>query len=79
MTADQNTAGLADVPRKWLTTPQAADYIGVKDQTLRVWRSQGRGPLYETIGRLVRYALCDLDDFMRGGPFGVQHNSGRTK
>jgi excisionase family DNA binding protein len=72
---EQRNAGLADVARKWLTTKQVAEYLGVKDQTLRVWRHQGRGPLFHLIGRLVRYHIDELDDFVRGGPFGVQHSA----
>jgi predicted DNA-binding transcriptional regulator AlpA len=29
-----------------LTTPEAAELIGIKPGTLKLWRSQGRGPRY---------------------------------
>lgn len=44
---------------------QAAKAIGVKPSTLSVWRSVGRYDLsYTKVGRLVRYRLDDLAEFM---------------
>jgi DNA-binding transcriptional MerR regulator len=48
------------VPR-YLTTRQAAEYLGVQPNTLRVWRVSGRGPKYSKTetGRIL-YAAADL-------------------
>lgn len=43
------------------TSQQAAEYLGQSPNTLRQWRSQGRGPAYEKRGRNVRYQRNDLD------------------
>lgn len=40
---------------------QAAEYLNQSVNTLRQWRSQGRGPAYEKRGRTIRYKLEDLD------------------
>ena len=48
-------------PRESLTPDQAADYLGQAANTLRQWRSQGRGPAYEKRGRNIRYNMADLD------------------
>ena len=48
-------------PRESLTPEQAAEYLGQSVNTLRQWRSQGRGPAYEKRGRNVRYKLEDLE------------------
>ncbi len=58
---------------KRLDTKQAADYlaeIGAKATpgTLEVWRSQGRGPRFFKIGRMVRYDPRDLWRFAQGRP-----------
>ena len=43
---------------------EAAKILSVGPQTLRNWRCQRRGPAYTKKGRMVRYKLQDLLDFM---------------
>lgn len=44
---------------------QAALALGIKASTLSVWRSTGRYNLpYLKVGRLVRYRLSDLAEFL---------------
>lgn len=43
---------------------EAAPYICVKPDTLRVWRRRGRGPAYIKTGRLVLYRRSDLDAWL---------------
>lgn len=48
-----------------LTRQQAADYLGVKPQTLAVWASTGRYKLtFVKVGRFARYRLADLDTWL---------------
>ena len=48
-----------------LSTPQAADYLGISPRTLEDWRFRGGGPVFRKIGkRLVRYRVDDLDAFL---------------
>lgn len=43
----------------------AALVLGVKTSTLAVWRSTGRyGLPYMKVGRLIRYRVSDLADFL---------------
>lgn len=50
-----------------LTTKEAADFLGLRDATLRGWRMAGVGPPYFTMGvtrhRGVRYDRADLEVF----------------
>ncbi len=46
---------------------EAAEFLGVAVQTLRNFRCQGRGPAYIKRGRMVRYAMQDLMDYMAAG------------
>lgn len=50
-----------------LTTPEAADYIGVKKHTLECWRSRQDkyGPPYIRVGRSIRYRIADLDAYLK--------------
>jgi excisionase family DNA binding protein len=47
-----------------LTTPEAADYLGLKSGTLEIWRWSGKGPKFLKLGRAIRYRLEDLEEFM---------------
>ncbi len=48
-----------------LTRAQAAEYLGVKVQTLAAWACAGRYNLpMVRIGRLVKYRKRDLDEFI---------------
>lgn len=52
---------------QYLTTKQAAKYLGVSRQTLEIGRCKGSGPIYcrPSNSRLVRYFLPDLDAWMQ--------------
>jgi excisionase family DNA binding protein len=48
-----------------MTREQAAEYLGVKPQTLSVWATTGRYDLpFVRVGRSVRYRLADLEQFI---------------
>ena len=49
-----------------LTRKQAADFLGVKEATLAHWKCTGRYNLPSVkIGRLVKYCLNDLENFIQ--------------
>lgn len=46
-------------------TPEAAEYLGVSQDTLSVWRCVGRYNIpFVKVGRLVRYRKSDLDSWL---------------
>ncbi len=45
---------------KLLNTAQAAELLGVKKNTLEIWRYEKKGPKFRKVGALVRYAESDL-------------------
>jgi excisionase family DNA binding protein len=49
----------------FLTTDQAAFYVGLTNQTLRKMRRDGRGPHFRRHGRFVRYHIDDLDEWSK--------------
>jgi excisionase family DNA binding protein len=49
---------------QYLSTQQAAEYIGISPRTLEAMRLSGRGPIYTTAGRLVRYSLMAIDKWL---------------
>ena len=52
-------------PPLQLNDRDAAQVLGVKTSTLAVWRSTGRYQLrYIKVGRLIRYRVSDLADFL---------------
>lgn len=50
-----------------VSTPRAAELLGVKRNTLEIWRYRGTGPRFVKIGRCVRYKMLDLQDFIESG------------
>jgi hypothetical protein len=54
-------------PETYVTDTIAASLIGCKPQTLRNWRTNRTGPPYIKLGRMVRYKIKDLLDFMERG------------
>ncbi len=61
---------------KVMTSPQAAEYLGINPQTLALWRCTGRYPLpFVKVGRRVVYHKADLDKFIEDRTF----NRGTTR
>lgn len=52
-------------PLRRFTPEDAADMLAVSVKTLEAWRRLGKGPRFVKLGRAVRYALEDLEDFSR--------------
>ncbi len=54
-----------------LLTDEAAAWLQVAPRTLEDWRTAGAGPRFVKIGRLVRYRVSDLQEWVaartRGG------------
>ena len=50
-----------------MTTKEAAQYLGLSEGTLPVWRCRGVGPEYVCIGRNKRYRRKALDAFIEKG------------
>ncbi len=51
--------------RKYLTTPEAAEYLNVSASWLNKSRMDGSGPPYSTFGKSVRYCIDDLADWAK--------------
>jgi Helix-turn-helix domain len=48
-----------------LCEPVAAKILGIKPRTLRNRRKHMCGPTYIQIGRVIRYRLDDLEDYIK--------------
>ena len=57
---------LAPIAAEYLTTEQAAGYLGLSAEFLEVarYRGDGSGPPFIKLQRLVRYRRADLDAWM---------------
>ena len=47
------------------STQEAADYYGLKKNTLEIWRCKHKGPRYSKLGTRVLYDLDDLEEFFK--------------
>ena len=61
---------------RYVSDIEAAKIISSSPQTLRNWRHMGRGPAYSKRGRMVRYKIQDLLDFMATGRIDPQAQRG---
>lgn len=52
------------MPKRFITPPEAAEYLGCGLSTLGIHRMNGTGPKYIKWGVNVRYDVRDLDDWM---------------
>lgn len=46
-----------------LNNQEAAAFLGVRPNTLAVWRCKHMGPRYSKLGRRVLYDIADLEEF----------------
>jgi excisionase family DNA binding protein len=68
----------AETNRRRVTEAEAAVYLGVKPQTLAVWRSTQRYALpFYRVGRAIRYDTADLDAFLESRRCGGEKPDGR--
>lgn len=51
-------------PPELLDEGGAADFLGMRPQTLGMWRHKGVGPKYVKVGNAVRYRISDLDAYL---------------
>lgn len=52
-----------------LSGQEAAKYLGISEQTLRIHRVKGGGVKYVKVGRLVRYRQSDIDAYLNARTF----------
>jgi predicted DNA-binding transcriptional regulator AlpA len=50
----------ANLPPRFLRTPEAARFLGLSGRTLEKHRTYGTGPTYRKLGGRIVYALEDL-------------------
>lgn len=51
--------------RYWFTEKQVAKFLGISVSTLRAHRQARKGIPYAKFGRLVRYSLADVAEFLK--------------
>lgn len=64
------TLGIAGVACPLIDEPSLAATLGVSRSTLQSWRYAGRGPRFIKLGRMVRYRVADIDEFLRANTHG---------
>ncbi|WP_443095853.1 helix-turn-helix domain-containing protein [Rothia koreensis] len=51
-------------PKTRLTTPEAAEYMGLEVKTLHNYRSAGTGPACIRVGRCYQYRVEDIEKYL---------------
>lgn len=52
------------VERRWMRTGEAAAYLTLSIDHMKSLRAHKRGPAYRKVGRVVLYAVADLDSWV---------------
>jgi excisionase family DNA binding protein len=60
--------------REWLTSAEAAQYLGVSPSQLMNLTSSGRVPYYK-LGRSNRYLVSELRELLMSHPKGERHGN----
>lgn len=55
---------LSRPPAEYLDNDGAAAFLGLKPATLEIWRCRGEGPPFIKVGRVVRYSVADLREWL---------------
>jgi len=50
--------------QKYLNTKELSQYLGVSIATIQRWRGDGVGPVYIKQGTIVRYDICDVEEWI---------------
>ena len=57
------TAIMADI-EKLLKGHEAAEILGISEQTMRIHRIKGGGVKFVKVGRMVRYRHSDIEEYL---------------
>ena len=69
----------AELPPRYLRTPEAARFLGLSGRTLEKHRTYGTGPRYAKLGGRVVYRLDDLQAWVdRGSKSSTSDNTGEV-
>ncbi len=49
----------------WISLEEAANYLGIKEVTLRSWIKQGKDIPASRIGKLWRFKRAELDEWVK--------------
>lgn len=84
MRPDALSSSISRLPLgRLMSTAEAADYLGLQEQTLRAWRAERRGPNFVKLGdgrfAPVRYRLQDLDSWASGNVVPLPKRRGRPR
>ena len=51
-------------PPELVDEGRAAEFLGMRPQTLGLWRHKATGPTYIKVGNAVRYRMSDLAEYL---------------
>ena len=58
---------MAEFEDKWVNLEEAANYLGVNKDTIRNWIRKGNGISAHKIGKLWKFKLSELDEWVKSG------------
>ena len=61
-----------DTNERWISIEEAAEFLGIKVVTLRDWIKKGRGIPAHKIGKLWKFKVSELDEWVKSGESALQ-------
>lgn len=52
---------------RWLSVSEISAHLGIKEQTLYKWVKRKPGMPYHRVGRLLKFKVTEIDEWVRGG------------
>ncbi len=61
-----------ETTERWISIEEAAEFLGIKVVTLRDWIRKKRGIPAHKIGKLWKFKVSELDEWVKSGDSAIQ-------
>lgn len=63
---------MENINEKWIGLEEAAEHLGIKPVTLRDWIRKNTGIPAHKIGKLWKFKMSELDDWVKSGKSAIE-------
>lgn len=63
---------MGNITEKWINLDEAADYLGVKPGTIRMWIKNNSGIPAQKIGKQWKFKCSELDKWIKSGKSAIE-------
>ena len=63
---ENNNSSIEALVEKWVNLEDAAAYLSVSKDTIRLWMKQGKLPINKA-GKMYKFKISEVDEWLREG------------